>query len=132
MMLTNSDWEMFFKEIDDKAHYSLLHVATDEKDFDKATIVDELLRDANFMYFFKDVIMSEYLTENLHEKDQNVAFELMDIFYKGIKESEDVGVKEVFKNLKSQDKDFLYVLIKRLLLTYGIKKYYERTYELYV
>lgn len=132
MMLTNSDWEMFFKEIDDKAHYSLLHLAKDDEDLDKPLVVDELLRDANFMYFFRDLLISEHLTENLHEKDQDVALELMDIFYKGIKGSEDLELRNTFKNLKSTDKHFLYILIKRLLLTFGIKKFYEKNYELYV
>mgnify|MGYP000141471699 CR=1 FL=1 len=131
-MITNSDWEMFFNEIDDKAYYSLLHLATDEEDLDKPFVVDELLRDANFMYFFKDLLISESLTENLHQKDQDIAFELMDIFYKGIKDSKDLELRNTFKNLKSTDKDFLYILIKRLLLTFGIKKFYEKNYQLYV
>ncbi|MBW2998491.1 hypothetical protein KY321_03035, partial [Candidatus Woesearchaeota archaeon] len=111
---------MFFKEIDDKAHYSLLHLATeDDVDYDNPQVVDYLLRDANFMYFFRDLLISEHLTQGLHEKDQNVALELMDIFYKGVKNSDDTDVKDLFTNLESKDKDFLFILMKRLLLTFG-------------
>lgn len=131
-MTTESDWTMFLKEIDDKAYYSLLNVATDDSDIDKPVAVDILLKDPNFMYFYKDILISDYLTQDLHEKDHNVAFELLDIFYKGIKKSEDEEVKNVFNDLKEEDKDFLFVLMKKLLLTFGIKKHYEKNYKLYV
>jgi len=131
-MITQRDWNVFFQEIDDRATDSLLDVAHDNKNRETAILIDELLRDSNFMHFFKDVMITEYITDELPIREVALSEFMMELLYYGIKKSKDEVVKETFSDLNKNDKDFLFLLMKKVLLSYGIKKYYENKYKLCV
>jgi|TARA_R100000081_G_C4786841_1_gene155127 hypothetical protein len=131
-MITQKDWNVFFQQIDDRATESLLDIAHRKEDRNTAVMVDGLLKDSNFMHFFKDIMITEQLTEELPIKEIVISEFLMELLYYGIKQSEDDIVKETFMDLKKQDKEFLFLLMKKVLLSYGIKKYYENKYKLCV
>ena len=68
-MITQKDWNVFFQQIDDRATESLLDIAHRKEDRNTAVMVDGLLKDSNFMHFFKDIMITEQLTEELPIKE---------------------------------------------------------------
>tara|TARA_R110001592_G_scaffold146594_1_gene370708 strand:+ start:699 stop:1094 length:396 start_codon:yes stop_codon:yes gene_type:complete len=131
-MYTNNDWKVFFEEIDNRAVDSLLNVAEESENIKQAIVIDKLLKDCNFMHYYKDLMVSEHLTDELPEEEVIISKYMTEILYHGLKNSKNEFINEMFIELNSDDKKFILLLMKKVLLSYGIKKYYENKYELCV
>ena len=123
-------WQLFFDRIDEKATDSLLDVAMDTNSAETVSSIDELLRDDDFMYFYKDSLISQNLTKDFFYEDESVAEKLTENFYSYIKKSNNERIKSLFGSVNSDDKEFIDVLIRKLVFSLGIKKYYEHKYKI--
>lgn len=123
-------WQLFFDRIDEKATDSLLDVAMDTNSAETVSSIDELLRDDDFMYFYKDSLISQNLTKDFFYEDESVAEKLTENFYSYIKKSNNEKIKSLFDSVNSDDKEFIDVLIRKLVFSLGIKKYYEHKYKI--
>ena len=123
-------WQLFFDRIDEKATDSLLDVAMDTNSAETVSSIDELLRDDDFMYFYKDSLISKNLTKDFFYEDESVAEKLTENFYSYIKKSNNEKIKSLFDSVNSDDKEFIDVLIRKLVFSLGIKKYYEHKYKI--
>lgn len=123
-------WQLFFDRIDEKATDSLLDLAFDTNSAETVSSVDELLRDDDFMYFYKDSLISQNLTKDFFYEDESVAEQLTDNFYSYIKKSNNEKIKSLFGSVNSDDKEFIDVLIRKLVFSLGVKKYYEYKYKI--
>lgn len=131
-MYTDKDWKIFFREIDDRTVESLLIIAEDTEDIKKVKVVDDLLKDSNFMHYYKDLMITEHLTEDLQDEEVSISKYMTEVLYHSLKNSNNDFVSDMFEDLRKDDKKFLLLLMKKVLLSYGIKKYYENKYELCV
>jgi len=131
-MQTNKDWKIFFEAIDNRAVDSLLNIAEDTEDVKQVSVIDKLLKDNNFMYYYKDLMITEHLTDDLPKEEILISEYMTEVMFHGLKKSKSKFINEMFADLRDEDKNFLLLLMKKVLLSYGIKKYYENKYELCV
>jgi len=131
-MQTNKDWKIFFEAIDNRAVDSLLNIAEETENIKQVSMIDTLLKDNNFMYYYKDLMITEHLTDDLPQEEILISEYMTEVMYHGLKKSKSKFINEMFADLRDDDKKFLLLLMKKVLLSYGIKKYYENKYELCV
>lgn len=129
-MMKKMTWQLFFDRIDEVATDSLLDLASKTNSSETLLSVDELLRDDNFMYFYKDSLISQNLTKDFFYEDESIAEELTDNLYSYVKKSNNEKIKTLFDSVNSHDKEFIDILIRKLVFSLGIKKYYEYKYKI--
>lgn len=132
-MANTRNWKEYLENIEDRTHETLINLSMATDDDTLVSNIDKLLKNNEFMMFFKDNILTSNITQSLSSEDRIASKEITDIILNHIvSDKASNETKELFMHMDISDAKFIHLQISRLIMVYSLKKFYQYKYKITV